>query len=240
MANYNKIDTFAENRFQRLIFNSISLDFFADLYFVLLLTFLRHLAGIRLADLCLKNKLLRLLRRFFEDICRRAENEDQGKTNPADHPDEGKIIDGLVMICGERFPLQDYIDYCGNKADVVVDAFNNLDTRAQADVLAGRYNLEKTTPADPILPPGCNRRCYVGTRGKEMCDACFTSRKDLADFEGLYEDDIELDVCPRCRYAACENCQSHHSRGTCYCKDSNFGWDYPPHEEREWYQSGYW
>ncbi|KAJ7043581.1 hypothetical protein C8F04DRAFT_1366508 [Mycena alexandri] len=31
------------------------------------------------------------------------------------------------------------------------------------------------------------------------------------------------DLCADCGYTACESCVSHHSRGSCYCLESNFG-----------------
>ncbi|KII88509.1 hypothetical protein PLICRDRAFT_110179 [Plicaturopsis crispa FD-325 SS-3] len=34
------------------------------------------------------------------------------------------------------------------------------------------------------------------------------------------------DDCPDCGYMACESCVSHHSRGSCYCQNSNFGRPY--------------
>ncbi len=51
-----------------------------------------------------------------------------------------------------------------------------------------------------------------------------------------------MDVCERCRYAACGDCQVHHSKGTCFCKNGNFGHAYPPagSGERAWYHGGRW
>ncbi|KAJ7612725.1 hypothetical protein FB45DRAFT_1117295, partial [Roridomyces roridus] len=40
-------------------------------------------------------------------------------------------------------------------------------------------------------------------------------------------DEVEVDqLCPDCGYTTCESCSCHHSRGTCYCQDSNFGHPY--------------
>ena len=60
------------------------------------------------------------------------------------------------------------------------------------------------------------------------------------DEEAPSDAELDVDVCERCRYTACEACAVHHSRG--YCKDANFGHAYPPEgsEEREWYHRGCW
>jgi hypothetical protein len=65
--------------------------------------------------------------------------------------------------------------------------------------------------------------------GGAHCDGCRESAEDAED---------GLEVCERCQYAACGDCQVHHSRGTCFCKDANFGHAYP--KKREWYMSGRW
>ncbi|KAH9932707.1 uncharacterized protein BXZ73DRAFT_89879 [Epithele typhae] len=44
------------------------------------------------------------------------------------------------------------------------------------------------------------------------------------------------DLCPTCGYAACESCVCHHSNGTCYCAESNFGRNYCRMEPR-WYHT---
>ncbi|KAJ7091340.1 hypothetical protein B0H15DRAFT_778494 [Mycena belliarum] len=48
------------------------------------------------------------------------------------------------------------------------------------------------------------------------------------------EEYIAEDVCDDCGYTACESCVSHHSRGSCYCQNSNFGRPYCIMEPR-WY-----
>ena len=65
--------------------------------------------------------------------------------------------------------------------------------------------------------------------GGTHCDGCRTDAEEADD---------GLTVCERCQYAACGDCQVHHSRGTCFCKDANFGDAYP--KKREWYMSGRW
>ncbi|CAL1717345.1 unnamed protein product [Somion occarium] len=40
------------------------------------------------------------------------------------------------------------------------------------------------------------------------------------------EDYSISEECPDCGYQACECCVSHHSRGTCYCPNTNFGRHY--------------
>ena len=65
--------------------------------------------------------------------------------------------------------------------------------------------------------------------GGTHCDGCRADAEEAED---------GLTVCERCRYAACGDCQVHHSRGTCFCKDANFGDAYP--KKREWYMSGRW
>ena len=65
--------------------------------------------------------------------------------------------------------------------------------------------------------------------GGTHCDGCRADAEEAED---------GLEVCERCRYAACGDCQVHHSRGTCFCKDANFGAAYP--KKREWYMCGRW
>ncbi|KAH9950648.1 hypothetical protein B0H21DRAFT_706214 [Amylocystis lapponica] len=64
---------------------------------------------------------------------------------------------------------------------------------------------------------------------KGRCTGCNT-RWDKA--EGF----VAEDVCDTCGYRACESCASHHSNGTCYCEDSNFGRLYCEMEPR-WYHT---
>jgi hypothetical protein len=67
-----------------------------------------------------------------------------------------------------------------------------------------------------------------GSGGTE-CDGCRVEAEEAED---------GLEVCKRCQYAACGDCRVHHSRGTCFCKDFNFGHAYP--KKREWYMCGRW
>ena len=64
--------------------------------------------------------------------------------------------------------------------------------------------------------------------GGARCDGCNAEGDEAED----------LSTCERCQYSACDDCQCHHSRGTCHCKDSNFGSKYPA--KREWYHTGSW
>ncbi|RPD56120.1 hypothetical protein L226DRAFT_535900 [Lentinus tigrinus ALCF2SS1-7] len=45
-----------------------------------------------------------------------------------------------------------------------------------------------------------------------------------------------LAMCKDCGYQVCGSCESHHSRGTCYCPNSNFGKKYCQMEPR-WYHT---
>ncbi|KAM5540863.1 hypothetical protein V8D89_005507 [Ganoderma adspersum] len=45
-----------------------------------------------------------------------------------------------------------------------------------------------------------------------------------------------LAMCKECGYQTCGSCESHHSRGTCYCPNSNFGKSYCRMEPR-WYHT---
>ncbi|KAF9025141.1 hypothetical protein BDZ89DRAFT_954052 [Hymenopellis radicata] len=44
----------------------------------------------------------------------------------------------------------------------------------------------------------------------------------------------DQEECPDCSYIACESCGCHHSRGSCYCPNSNFGRKYCEMEP-QWY-----
>ncbi|KAL4249339.1 MYND-type zinc finger protein samB [Abortiporus biennis] len=46
------------------------------------------------------------------------------------------------------------------------------------------------------------------------------------------------DECPECGYQACESCDVHHSKGTCYCQNHNFGRNYCEMEPRWYHRSG--
>ncbi len=67
-----------------------------------------------------------------------------------------------------------------------------------------------------------------------QCDGCHAPKEDL--------DGEDVEVCEDCGYAACSNCQCHHSRGTCYCLNSNFGNAYADmgndDGKSEWYHGG--
>tara|TARA_B110001452_G_scaffold263283_1_gene264502 strand:+ start:1431 stop:2108 length:678 start_codon:yes stop_codon:yes gene_type:complete len=165
-------------------------------------------------------------------------------------PEEGKCEDGRVMVFGEWFPMQALLDKMMNNGSLAGGAFSTLEKRKQADVLAGREALD--VPIDPSLPDGCPRREWLGSGGMQ-CDGCGMSRNELwrntwagaeaaEDEEAPSDAELEVDICERCRYTACEDCAVHHSRGTCFCKGANFGDAYPPEgsEEREWYHRGYW
>mmetsp|Transcript_67480 Transcript_67480/g.133811 ORF Transcript_67480/g.133811 Transcript_67480/m.133811 type:complete len:523 (-) Transcript_67480:14-1582(-) len=156
------------------------------------------------------------------------------------HPLEGKVIDGRCMRFGEWFNIQDILDASINGGKAAGDAFVSLEARDQADILAGRQALG--SPIEPGLPEGCPRRELLGSGGG-ACDGCGQTEAQFRRLNG-YEDGDEgepFDVCERCQYTACADCRCHHSRGTCYCKDSNFDFTYPVRQEdREWYHRGEW
>ena len=56
-------------------------------------------------------------------------------------PQEGKIVDGRVMLFGEWFPMPEFINVAMKSDKATTDAFAALDKRGQADVLAGRSAL---------------------------------------------------------------------------------------------------
>ena len=94
----------------------------------------------------------------------------------------------------------------------------------------------------PFVDPGMiTRREWLGSGG-DTCDGCGLTEERFRRLNGYDEDDEgePFDICERCRYTACADCRVHHSRGTCYCKDSNFDFVYPPEVDREWYHRGYW
>jgi len=70
----------------------------------------------------------------------------------------------------------------------------------------------------------------MGSNG-EQCDWC-----GLTPAEG----ELGLRVCMRCHYSCCAECGAHQTRGTCYCKDSNFGEPYPPGAARRRHMTGSW
>ena len=156
-----------------------------------------------------------------------------------EHPLEGKRVEGRMMRYGEWFNMQIILDAMMNGGEAAAGAFRALDAKEQADVLAGRRALGR--PMDADLPEGCPRREWLGSGG-DTCDGCGLTEERFRRLNG-YDDDDEgepFDICERCRYTACADCRVHHSRGTCYCKDSNFDFVYPPEVDREWYHRGYW
>lgn len=156
-----------------------------------------------------------------------------------EHPLEGSIVTGRVMRYGEWFNMQSLMDVSMNAGKAAGDAFMALDAKEQADILAGRRAIGR--PIEPVLPEGCPRQEWLGSGG-DMCDGCGLTEERFRRLNG-YDEDEEgepFDVCVRCLYTACADCLVHHSRGTCFCKDSNFDFTYPPEEDREWYHRGYW
>eukprot|EP00928_Gymnodinium_smaydae_P086746 TRINITY_DN71183_c0_g1_i1.p1 TRINITY_DN71183_c0_g1~~TRINITY_DN71183_c0_g1_i1.p1 ORF type:complete len:419 (-),score=87.65 TRINITY_DN71183_c0_g1_i1:53-1174(-) len=67
--------------------------------------------------------------------------------------------------------------------------------------------------------------------GGEQCDWC-----------GLVPDEGRdaLKICGRCRYSVCDECAPHQTKGTCFCKDSNFGQAYPRGAKRKSFMRGSW
>ena len=160
-------------------------------------------------------------------------------------PEEGQMREGRVMIYGEWFDINALLDQMANGGAAVGSAFRDSPKHMQADVLAGRHVLG--VPHDPTLPLACPRREWIGSGGS-LCDGCGQTRVQVAALEwGDEAEEINSDqeaelieTCSRCMYSACGECRVHHSRGTCFCKDSNFDFVYPPEDEREWYHRGYW
>mmetsp|Transcript_64958 Transcript_64958/g.209200 ORF Transcript_64958/g.209200 Transcript_64958/m.209200 type:complete len:344 (+) Transcript_64958:71-1102(+) len=70
----------------------------------------------------------------------------------------------------------------------------------------------------------------MGSNGQQ-CDWC-----GMVPAEG----DGELKVCKRCHYTCCTECSAHQAKGTCYCKDSNFGEPYPRGAARKRHMTGSW
>lgn len=151
-------------------------------------------------------------------------------------PREGEVdrVTGRCMLGGEWLDLNALLDATANATPTAAASFKSLGPLEQADVLAGRTTLGE--PVDPTLPPGCPRRDWLGSGG-DGCDGCGATAAQLRRLE----EPIEA-VCSRCAYGVCGECAVHHSRGTCHCKDSNFGRIYPPpdSEHRMWYHGGRW
>ena len=168
------------------------------------------------------------------------------RNRPAVKP--GERPPGTILFQGEYVDLTLVMDYHAGQRDnqgkrqesnpTYAEAFGKLSKPEQLDILQGRSKLNVTP--DPGLPEGCTNRNWIGTGGIEECDGCCTTLKQSAILDGCEIDQLDWKICPRCQYAACENCTVHHSRGTCHCKDSNFGYAYPELSERQWYQHGKW
>eukprot|EP01006_Ploeotia_vitrea_P063015 TRINITY_DN84803_c0_g1_i1.p1 TRINITY_DN84803_c0_g1~~TRINITY_DN84803_c0_g1_i1.p1 ORF type:complete len:186 (-),score=2.26 TRINITY_DN84803_c0_g1_i1:169-699(-) len=131
-----------------------------------------------------------------------------------------------MKVGGARFPVQHVIDHMINKGSEYSHQFTALTKTEQREVLEGK----KEVMSEENQQAAFIKEHYMGTDGKR-CDGCKAGR------------DAGLNVCPRCKYGACFMCQSHHSRGTCYCADSNFGMSYDEINQdgpRKWYNGGYW
>jgi len=70
----------------------------------------------------------------------------------------------------------------------------------------------------------------MGSNG-EQCDWC-----GLTPGEG----EAALRVCRRCHYSCCAECSPHPTKGTCHCRDSNFGTPYPRGAARKRHMTGSW
>eukprot|EP00658_Telonema_sp_P-2_P062419 TRINITY_DN51091_c0_g1_i1.p2 TRINITY_DN51091_c0_g1~~TRINITY_DN51091_c0_g1_i1.p2 ORF type:complete len:114 (-),score=27.39 TRINITY_DN51091_c0_g1_i1:119-436(-) len=80
----------------------------------------------------------------------------------------------------------------------------------------------------------------LSSTGREEVQARYTG-SDGAKCDGCEAQTVVSNqCCERCKYTVCESCSIDRSRGTCYCRDGNFGDPYPSHDDREMHQFGYW
>ena len=137
-----------------------------------------------------------------------------------------------VMVNGEWCSVNKLMDYMINRGTAVGEAFAKLSKREQADILKGRT----TFSLEPELPVGCPKRDWLGSGGDGGCDGCGTMRFKVSDDAPS----LDLDVCPRCKYARCAACrEGGGAAATCFCKDSNMGVPYPAGERRA-HEGGHW
>ena len=147
-----------------------------------------------------------------------------------------KVIDGILHFAGYKIEPQKMLDALINNGKAFSNAFKKLSIEDQAKVMIG---TKKIYISNEIKDNELKEQ-YTGSSGKR-CDGCHWSRKDFEDENDSDDLGWEFSVCPRCKYTCCESCEVHHSKGTCYCKNSNFG--HPYHQDinqRNWYQGGYW
>eukprot|EP00485_Elphidium_margaritaceum_P008275 CAMPEP_0202689344 /NCGR_PEP_ID=MMETSP1385-20130828/4633_1 /ASSEMBLY_ACC=CAM_ASM_000861 /TAXON_ID=933848 /ORGANISM="Elphidium margaritaceum" /LENGTH=265 /DNA_ID=CAMNT_0049344465 /DNA_START=26 /DNA_END=823 /DNA_ORIENTATION=+ len=143
-------------------------------------------------------------------------------------PTEGKQCESdqsKLHFAGAFISKQAYLDAAINRGELYASKFQKLSAEDQRDVLL--HKKEIFISEDDKLTELAQK--YTGSNGAK-CDTC------QIKFNKRREPDR---ICPFCAFAVCDNCVCHTSRGKCYCKDSNFGYDYHPKpDKREWYQYG--
>eukprot|EP01084_Bolivina_argentea_P152752 266395_1 len=138
---------------------------------------------------------------------------------------------GKMRFAGAEIDIQKYLDVCFNNGKLYNDTFSHLSVEDQRDVLLDKKQI--VISEDARLMELVQQ--HTGSNG-EKCDSCYV----IFETENDWDECAELDrICEFCKYTVCDNCCVHHSRGKCFCKDSNFGYDYDSNpNDRELYQYG--
>jgi len=125
-------------------------------------------------------------------------------------------------------------------AEISSPAPNSRKRAGAADVsTVKKPRPKKAAPAEAAKPP--EGAPAVATK-EEAAGGEMGSNGEQCDWCGLTpgEGEGELKVCKRCHYTCCGECGSNQTKGTCYCKDSNFGEAYPKGAARKRYMTGLW
>ena len=67
--------------------------------------------------------------------------KEQNLQRTAYSPQEGQIVNGFVMVCGEWFPMPRFVEFSIDACEASSKRFAALDKAAQADVLSGRRDM---------------------------------------------------------------------------------------------------
>eukprot|EP01083_Nonionella_stella_P040833 110706_1 len=138
-----------------------------------------------------------------------------------------------IHIAGSLIEKQDLVDALHNSGKAYHACFIQLSIEDQRDVLLKKKQLWLHQDHQLRLLEFVSQN--TGSFGKK-CDGCHEKNHWLPD---EYGEDARMDICPDCGYGVCDSCAEHCTRGTCFCKDSNFGEEYDSDPgKREWYQVG--
>eukprot|EP01084_Bolivina_argentea_P252153 423179_1 len=158
-----------------------------------------------------------------------------------------------LHFAGSLIDKQKLLDILFNSSNKCAQQFESLSVEDKRDVLLNKKQIY-TSDDDKLLE---YVEKWTGSNGAK-CDGCGLTETQWIKQRKQWDNEYDTEeaqneylarICPDCCYSVCEDCQVHCSysglpnaihRGSCYCKDSNFGYDYDPDiNQRKHYQVGF-